>query len=394
MSEQLPRGVRLLGSGAYQGRYQAFGKRHSKSFSTPEQAGAWVKTQEMRYSPTELTAASPWPDLVELFLNMPRRRRRVTNYGTSSERSDRTVEKYESKLRLYATPFFKKMQLGDIDLTTILRYQSWVEDEAGDYLYTLALAQDITKWTLDLAVRMGAKETNPFDHPRVIMPAYPQGRDAVEIDDDELDRLIDVTPFHYKTAVFATSYLGMRAGELWALRRRNINELHKELTIDSSVAEIKSKGLVMGPPKGGKPRTISVPEDVMTMLIAQAERVNAGPDDWLFPSPKGFQVRHHNFSEDVWRPSLKEAKMPVGMVFHDLRHYCVHYHITLGFDLYAIKELVGHSSIKMTADIYGGMFRRTRQENAEKVNQALRERAQRAHVMPTNPVELHSMASK
>ena len=54
---------------------------------------------------------------------------------------------------------------------------------------------------------------------------------------------------------------------------------------------------------------------------------------------------------DVLESLLKKHDLPY-IRFHELRHSCASILITLGFSLKDIQEWLGHSDIKMTANIY------------------------------------------
>ena len=53
--------------------------------------------------------------------------------------------------------------------------------------------------------------------------------------------------------------------------------------------------------------------------------------------------------------------------FHDLRHSAASRLIAEGEDLKRVSDFMGHSSIKITADVYGHLIEKTRQETASKL---------------------------
>lgn len=73
-----------------------------------------------------------------------------------------------------------------------------------------------------------------------------------------------------------------------------------------------------------------------------------------------------------WQRIRKDAGLPPGFRFHDLRHTHVSLLIEHGIDLKVIQERVGHSSIKVTADVYGHLKRRADSVAALKVEAVLR----------------------
>lgn len=54
------------------------------------------------------------------------------------------------------------------------------------------------------------------------------------------------------------------------------------------------------------------------------------------------------FREQVWKPACGQAKLPVGVRVHDLRHAHASWLLAGGADLQVVKERLGHASIVTT----------------------------------------------
>jgi integrase len=59
------------------------------------------------------------------------------------------------------------------------------------------------------------------------------------------------------------------------------------------------------------------------------------------------------------------------MRIHDLRHSAVAILIAQGVNIKAISELLGHSSVAFTLQVYGHLLEETKRETAEKMDSAL-----------------------
>ena len=67
---------------------------------------------------------------------------------------------------------------------------------------------------------------------------------------------------------------------------------------------------------------------------------------------------------------LKRAALP-RIRFHDLRHTCASMLLSEGYGLKDVQEWLGHSDIKMTANIYGHLDIRRKRSIANGLEQAL-----------------------
>jgi len=70
----------------------------------------------------------------------------------------------------------------------------------------------------------------------------------------------------------------------------------------------------------------------------------------------------------IFKRLLKTAKLPEETRFHDLRHTCATLLLERGADLYEVSKLLGHSSITITADIYGHFSQGMKRNLVEKMD--------------------------
>jgi integrase len=74
----------------------------------------------------------------------------------------------------------------------------------------------------------------------------------------------------------------------------------------------------------------------------------------------------------VWGRATARAKLD-GLVFHELRHTAAVLAIAQGAHPVAVKDRLGHSSITVTMDRYGGLFPRLEEAIAEDLDEVLRD---------------------
>ena len=71
----------------------------------------------------------------------------------------------------------------------------------------------------------------------------------------------------------------------------------------------------------------------------------------MLPNARGNPTDADNFRHRRWKPLLRRAGLP-DVRFHDLRHTCATLLLTKGVHPKIVSEMLGHSSIAITLDVY------------------------------------------
>jgi integrase len=181
---------------------------------------------------------------------------------------------------------------------------------------------------------------------------------------EQVTALAELMEPEYRSLVYFAAYTGMRAGEIVALRVRNLDLMRGRVTVEESVTAVATKftggtRLVTGTPKSGASRSFAIPRFLVEMVMEQV--AGKGTEDFVFPAPSGGVLRHSWFFERHYRPAvdrlIAEGTWPrTARRFHDLRHTCASLLIAQGVHPKAIQERLGHSSIMVTMDIYGHLY--------------------------------------
>jgi integrase len=165
------------------------------------------------------------------------------------------------------------------------------------------------------------------------------------------------------TAIFA----GLRASELRALRWCDVDLGKKAIRVRQRADE---KGLI-GPPKSAAGRrSISIPSQLIAAFEAWKPHCPPSDLDLVFPNGQGGVEAHANIINRCWWPLQDEAGVRPRLKFHALRHYFVSAHIAAGASALQVMREAGHSSIRVTYDIYGHLIEEEDHEHRRRIEQA------------------------
>jgi integrase len=178
---------------------------------------------------------------------------------------------------------------------------------------------------------------------------------------EEAKRLLDAASGDRLEAVFYLAlFTGMRQGELLALRWDDIDLELSTAGVRGSVRRIRGE-LCFGQPKTKRSRrqvALAAPavEALRRHKVAQAaERLAAGPA-WqdlglVFSDAAGGPLDAQQFVRRHFRPLLRRASLPQ-ITFHALRHSAATLLLGLGVHPVIVQEMLGHSAVSVTMDIY------------------------------------------
>jgi site-specific recombinase XerD len=104
--------------------------------------------------------------------------------------------------------------------------------------------------------------------------------------------------------------------------------------------------------KGHQPeRVTEVLREHMALQTAEMALAGRPQSPWLFTTPAGDMIRSNNFRERCWRPLLASLGLRYHTV-HAIRHSYATRMIMAGANVVYLQRQLGHSSIKLTIDLY------------------------------------------
>ena len=150
---------------------------------------------------------------------------------------------------------------------------------------------------------------------------------------------------------------GMRQGELLGLHWHEVNLETETIHVRS---QLKRGGVLGSPKTDSSRRQIDLPAIAIEALRRQRirhlhERSEAGASwsesNLVFTNSVGNAINPSNLRSRSYVPLLKSTRLPV-IRFHELRHSTATLLLSLGCNPKVVQELLGHSQIGVTMDVY------------------------------------------
>lgn len=162
----------------------------------------------------------------------------------------------------------------------------------------------------------------------------------------------------YEVAFLVLISTGMRVGELLGLTWDNIDFDEYTITIDKALSRAKGE-LFTEPKTDTSYRVIPVLPVIMDRIRKHKVEQNKiklqvgkdyNPHNLVFTNSFGAPVAFRTFSRSLERV-LKDNDLPI-LSPHELRHTFATRGLEAGMDMKELQELLGHSSMKLTSDLY------------------------------------------
>lgn len=175
----------------------------------------------------------------------------------------------------------------------------------------------------------------------------------VIITPEQLERLIGVMATPNNLITLTLAYTGIRWGEMAALRVQSVDLVNHTMHITESLAEIGGD-LIFDTTKTHRDRTVAVPGFLAEQIAAHIG--DAAHNSLLFTTKNGRPLRLSNWRSQVWRPAVEASRTSDTLRPHDLRHFCASVLIHSGASPVMVARQLGHSSPRVTLDIYSHLF--------------------------------------
>ncbi|MGB9858951.1 MAG: tyrosine-type recombinase/integrase [Moorellaceae bacterium] len=349
-------------------------KRLSKYFKTRREAQEWLaRTLHERATgtfvePHELTLGE-WLDRWLTFYKVPNRRRT-------------TVDNYETMIRVHIKPALGHVPLMKLEASHLQEFYNQKAREKS------ARTVHLLHFIIGSALKQAVKEGKLYRNVNEATELPPmRKKEVAPLSAEEVRRFLDVASGDRLYAAFLLELgTGLRRGELLALKWEDIDLEGGLLKVRRTVARVKARDggprkteLVYQEPKteeSGKP--VPIPRLVLEELRRHRARQEeekaffgaAYQDSGLvFCTEDGKQIDPSNFLRH-YKSLLRKAGLPEAS-FHALRHTFATLLLEAGEDLKTVQELLRHTRIDVTADIYSHVTERLKRRASAKVDEIL-----------------------
>jgi integrase len=138
---------------------------------------------------------------------------------------------------------------------------------------------------------------------------------------------------YMKPMILLSINTGLRQGELFGLTWAALNFDQAMLSISNTIT------------KNSKTRYVPLNQEALAILDQwKSQQDSLQETDLIFPNPNGKRL---NNVKKAWKTILRKA-MIENFRWHDMRHHFASRLVMAGVDLNTVRELLGHSDLKMT----------------------------------------------
>ncbi len=287
----------------------------------------------------------------------------------------RTIGTYRSIVEQHLVPALGHIPLNRLRPAHVQRLVAAVV-AAGKSPRTCEIIWSTLRRALKIAVRWGLVAVNPCDG---VTPPRPRQREVTVLSVEEIQRLLALaTHAHHGVAFVLALTTGMRRGEIAALKWSDIDLEAATLRVRANLQRIGGS-LVEGEPKSERSRrTIRLSQVTFKALqahrVRQAEaRLRAG-ERWqdvgyVVSTDLGGPVDPRNLLRDWY--ALLDAAGIERRPLHVARHSAASLMLSRGVPLKTVQETLGHSTARLTIDLYGHLMPGDDHRAAEAMDAAL-----------------------
>lgn len=293
-----------------------------------------------------------------------------------------TKAQYELYLRLYVRPAIGTMKVQQVEFDTIkdIILDSCAKDLSAKTIRNL---NGIIHHAFEDAKKAKIRKDNPADDQD--LPTI-EAKEMIFLEGDKRKAFCnEIKGKLYEYLFFVALFTGMRQGELLGLSWDSVDFSRGTITISRQLKRNRKIGekvsYAFDTTKTNKNRTIC-PAPIVFDVLKQIRREQAenklkhgqeycNLDNLVFTNELGAHLVS-GYVLKVFKARAQAIGLPE-MRFHDLRHSHVVMRAENGDDMNLVKEDLGHTDIRTTANIYAHVSQRMKQESANRMQEVAKQ---------------------
>ncbi|MFD7320682.1 tyrosine-type recombinase/integrase [Streptomyces sp. NPDC059875] len=287
-----------------------------------------------------------------------------------------TYDKYEAHVRLYLVPMVGSKRLESLSVADVRRFLVQLEKKT-----TAATAKEshrVLRTALTAACR---EELITRNVATLVEPPRAKTR---ELSPWSLDETLDFLAAARRDPLYAAFVLaiamGLRRGELVGLRWADVDVENRVLYVRQQTQ--RRRGVLYDDdPKGRRRRAVPLPAMCIAPLRwhrmrQERQRISAG-EKWreggyVFTTASGRPVEPRNVYRSFTRVADSAGLRVIRL--HDARHGCATLLTAAGVAPRVVMEILGHSQISITMDVYTHVVQDTQREAISHMDRLLKRR--------------------
>ncbi|MFP1627355.1 tyrosine-type recombinase/integrase [Streptomyces sp. 5K101] len=288
-----------------------------------------------------------------------------------------TYAKYEVHVRLYLVPMLGTKRLESLSVADVRRFLVQLEKTT-----TAATAKESHR-VLRTALTAACREELVMRN--VATMVEPPSVDARDLSPWSLDETLDFLTAARKDPLYAAFVLaialGFRRGEVVGLRWENLDLEEREIRVRTQRQRVRGEVYEDDPKGRRRKQTLPLPAICVAPLRWQrmrqaAQRERAGADwketGYVFTTRTGQPIEPRNLYRSFTRVADSAGIRVIRL--HDARHGCATLLTAAGVAPRVVMEILGHSQIAVTMNVYTHVVQDTQREAVSHMDRMLKRR--------------------
>jgi integrase len=295
-----------------------------------------------------------------------------------------TFSNYQTVVRMHILPILGRKKLAELTVSDVDKLLS-LKTDSGLSPSTVRRIRAVLAQCLDQAIRWELVHRNVATLSRSPKMVRHEGR---TLSPEQARRLLESLRGHHSEALYALMLsTGLRRGEALGLRWSDFDRATGVLRVSRQLKREGSRLVTTDTKTSLSRRAVNLPVPMLKTLLDHevrqgAQRGHLGTSwidsGFIFTSSIGTPIDPRNLYREfqkVCRSAGLGDWHP-----HELRHSAASLMLAQGVKIQVVSQVLGHSSIRMTADVYGHLLDPDRQEAAQAMGTLLWNNDQSADV--------------